>query len=101
MKMKSLVPFLLGIAIAVSPMLQAQDRDHHDRGDHHGSDDNANTPLALIGVIGVPGNPIASTDIADVNQATERLYFTKDGTVYLAHAGVKLSALVVVSPSGK
>ena len=25
----------------------------------------------------------------------------KDGTVYLAHAGVKLSALVVVSPSGK
>jgi len=26
---------------------------------------------------------------------------TKDGTVYLAHAGVKLSALVVVSPSGK
>jgi DNA-binding beta-propeller fold protein YncE len=26
---------------------------------------------------------------------------TKDGIVYLAHAGVKLSALVVVSPSGK
>ena len=76
MKMKSLVPFLLGIAIAVSPMLRAQDRDHHDRGDHHGPDDNANTPLALIGVIGIPGNPIASTDIADVNQATERLYFT-------------------------
>src|SRR5579862_3223132 len=26
---------------------------------------------------------------------------TKDGTVYMAHAGVKLSALVVVTPSGK
>jgi hypothetical protein len=26
---------------------------------------------------------------------------TKDGTVYLAHAGVKLSAIIVVSPSGK
>jgi hypothetical protein len=26
---------------------------------------------------------------------------TKDGTVYLAHAGVKLSALIVVTPGGK
>ena len=76
MKMKSIVPFLLGIAIAVSPMLRAQNSDHHDRGDHHGSDDNANTPLALVGVIGIPGNPIASTDIAHVDQASERLYFT-------------------------
>src|SRR6266446_3537186 len=34
----------------------------------------ANTPVALTCVITVPGNPIASSDIAWVDRATERYY---------------------------
>jgi hypothetical protein len=71
LKVKIVVPLLLGLAIAFSPMLRANhDRDDRDR------DDRAKTPLALIGAIGIPGNPIASTDIVWVDQATERLYLT-------------------------
>ncbi len=85
-KLKTVVPLLLGLAIAFSPILAAQDwgrGDHHDR-DHHDRDrdrhepDN-DTPMTLIGVIGIPGNPISSTDIAWVDQATERLYFSDQG----------------------
>src|SRR5580704_18868276 len=74
LKAKVVVPLLLGLAIAFSPMLRANhDRDDRDR-DHHERDNDS--PLSLIGVIGIPGNPISSTDIAWVDQATERLYFT-------------------------
>jgi hypothetical protein len=82
LNMKFVVPVLVvGLALAFSPILNAQDwdRDHHDRDDHHDQDHHTNTPLALIGVIGIPGNPISSTDIAWVDQATERLYFTDRG----------------------
>src|SRR5579862_3115041 len=82
LKKKLVVPILVvGLALAFSPILSAQDwdRDHHDRDDHHDQDHKTNTPLALIGVIGIPGNPISSTDIAWVDQATERLYFTDRG----------------------
>jgi hypothetical protein len=52
------------------------DRDHHDQecriSDHHDID--VNTPVTLVGVIVVPGNPIASSDIAWVDPATERYY---------------------------
>jgi hypothetical protein len=49
----------------------ANDRD--DRGgDHH--EHNVNTPVRLIGVIPVPGNPIVSADIAWVDPGTERYY---------------------------
>ncbi len=77
-KVKAVAFLVLGLAVTISPILLAQDRDHHDgdRSQHQDRSDSANTPLALIGVIGIPGNPIASTDIAHVNQATERLYFT-------------------------
>ena len=82
LNMKLVVPVLVvGLALAFSPILNAQDwdRDHQDRDDHHDQDHHTNTPLALIGVIGIPGNPISSTDIAWVDQATERLYFTDRG----------------------
>ena len=76
-KVKTVVPLLLGIAIAFSPTLRANhDRDDRDR-DHHERDNDS--PMTLIGVIGIPGNPISSTDIAWVDQATERLYFTDRG----------------------
>src|SRR5579864_5970028 len=77
LKVKTLVPLLLGIAIAFSLALRANDdRDHRARNRHERDND---TPLALIGVIGIPGNPISSTDIVWVDQATERLYFTDRG----------------------
>ncbi|HYL11515.1 MAG TPA: hypothetical protein VEV41_00635, partial [Terriglobales bacterium] len=40
--------------------------------DAHGP--NAKAPLKLIGVIGVPGNPILSSDIAWVDSGTKRFY---------------------------
>ena len=95
LKAKVVVPLLLGIAIAFSPILGAQDwdrggrhdRDHHDRDrDRHESDND--TPLALIGVIGIPGNAISSTDIAWVDQATERLYFSDRGERPYRHVPV-------------
>jgi hypothetical protein len=79
-KVKTVVPLLLGLVIAFSPILCAQDwnrGDHRDRDDHHDRD--TNTPLALIGVIGIPGNPISSTDIVWADQATERVYFSDRG----------------------
>jgi hypothetical protein len=49
------------------------DRDRDDRDRDH--DRNAsNAPLKFLGIIAVPGSPISSTDIAVVDQATERLY---------------------------
>ncbi len=77
LKVKTVVPLLLGIAIAFSPTLRANhDRDDRDRDRHERDND---SPLALIGVIGIPGNPISSTDIASVDQATERLFFADRG----------------------
>jgi hypothetical protein len=74
MKVKTLVPLLLGIALAFTLPLSAQ-RDRNRDSDEQ-DQQNTNTPLKLIGVIGIPGNPIASTDIVSVDQATERLFFT-------------------------
>src|SRR5262249_9422651 len=42
------------------------DSDHHE---HH-----VTTPVRLLGVIAVPGNPIMSTDIGWVDRGTERFY---------------------------
>jgi hypothetical protein len=99
-KVKTVVPLLLGIAIAFSPALRAQDWDHgrHQDRDHHEPDNDG--PLTLLGVIGIPGNPISSTDIVWADQATERLYFTDRGngptdTCPLA-TGVKIHGAVDV-----
>jgi hypothetical protein len=51
---------------------ERNDRDCRDR-DHF--EHNVKTPLALVGVIPVPGKPITSADIAGVDPATERYYF--------------------------
>jgi len=48
------------------------DRDCRDS-EHH--EHNVSTPVRLLGVIAVPGNPIMSTDIGWVDPGTERFYF--------------------------
>ena len=50
---------------------QGNDQGCRDEGDN---DHNARTPLKLIGVIPVPGNPIISADIAWVDPGTEAYY---------------------------
>ena len=84
MKKRTFVPLLLALAFIVPLTVRAdQDKDHRDRDDrddHHrrGSehhDRDVDTPLSLIGVIPVPGNPITSADIGWVDPGTERYYF--------------------------
>src|SRR5439155_25387057 len=72
---------LLGVAIVLPFTIKAdedgnrRDRDDRDfrQSDHHKH--NAKTPVGLVGVIPVPGNPITSADIAWVDPGTERYYF--------------------------
>ena len=54
--------FLLTLTISARP--DGRDQDEH----------NAKTPLEAIGVIGLPGQPLKSSDIAWVDPGTERLY---------------------------
>jgi hypothetical protein len=51
------------------------DGDDRDCRDRSNFDQNVKTPLALAGVITVPGKPITSADIAWVDPATERYFF--------------------------
>src|SRR6266446_4035005 len=81
MKTRVIAFLLLGVAIALAFTLRAdQERNPSDRDDrdcrdtdHH--EHNVKTPVGLIGVIPVPGNPITSADIAWVDPGTERYYF--------------------------
>jgi len=85
MKSKVTGFLLFGLAFAltlsINARLDGRDQDRDDRdGDHHDREcrdreHNEKTPLQTVGVIGIPGNPLASTDIAWVDQGTERLYF--------------------------
>ena len=54
---------------------ERQDRDDRDCRDRDHLEHGVRTPLALAGVITVPGKPITSADIAWVDPATERYYF--------------------------
>ena len=72
---------LLGVAIVLPFTIKAdedgnrRDRDDRDfrQSEHHKH--NVKTPVGLIGVIPVPGNPVTSADIAWVDPGTERYYF--------------------------
>ena len=81
MKKRTFVPLLLALAFIVPLTVRAdQDKDRKDRDDRHRHDGehhdrDLDTPLSLIGVIPVPGNPITSADIAWVDPGTERYYF--------------------------
>src|SRR5262245_20974168 len=69
---------ILGLSLVLTSSIHARADGGHDDGnckdsDHHKH--NANTPVQLVGVIPVPGNPITSADIAWVDPGTERYYF--------------------------
>ena len=49
-------------------------RDDRECGDSEHHEHNVKTPVRLLGVIAVPGNPISSTDISWVDPGTERFY---------------------------
>lgn len=63
-----------GLALTISARPDGRDRDGGPQqcGD---VEHNAKTPLQALGVIAVPGLPLASTDIAWVDPGTERFYF--------------------------
>lgn len=70
MKAKLVPCFVLCLAFLVCTITARPlwaDHDDHDR---------EAAPLKLLGTIAIPGNPIASTDIANVDQETGRLYFS-------------------------
>jgi len=82
MKQRTVRTLLLGLVFVLPLTISArQDRDnqntdHHNgdqQGEHH--EHNLKTPVGLIGVIPVPGNPITSADISWVDPGTERYYF--------------------------
>jgi hypothetical protein len=74
MKSRKAICFALAglfLALTVTMVVQAGGRDH-DR-DDQGFGQNRPKPLKLVGTILIPGSPIASTDIAWVDQNTETL----------------------------
>ena len=72
--------FLLALMVGLSLTVRADgfrdgdDQDQACRDDGENHEHNKNTPLKLIGVIPVPGNPIISADIAWVDPGTEAYY---------------------------
>src|SRR6185503_14882085 len=75
--MKKVMFLLLSIAFILPWTLWAQrssNGDEHGRNlEHH--DHNVKTPVHLVGVIPVPGNPVVSADISWTDPVTERYYF--------------------------
>src|SRR6266851_4537196 len=78
---RTLMAFLLALGLGSALTLRINARPEHDDrddrvcrddSDHHNH--NRRTPLKLIGVVPVPGNPILSADIAWVDPGTERYY---------------------------
>jgi hypothetical protein len=57
------VALVLTVSVSSNPGLDAQSREP-----------NPKTPIRLIGVIAIPGNPLVTSDIIWVDQATKRLY---------------------------
>jgi len=69
---------ILGLSFVLTSSVHARTEGNHDDGDCKDSDHhkhNGKTPVGLVGVIPVPGNPIISADIAWVDPGTERYYF--------------------------
>ena len=80
--MKKVMFMLLGLALLLPWTIRAHDDDHGDRDrDEHGRrgeehhEHNVRTPVHLVGVIPVPGNPVTSADISWTDPVTERYYF--------------------------
>ena len=80
MKGRTIVPLLLSLAFILPLTLRADqdknnDRDDRGRGDDAHNKHEINTPVSLLGIIPIPGNPITSADISWVDPGTERYYF--------------------------
>jgi hypothetical protein len=81
--MKKVMFLLLCVAFILPWTLRAHADDQHGKSgdqDEHGRslehhDHNVNTPVHLVGVIPVPGNPVVSADISWTDPVTERYYF--------------------------
>jgi hypothetical protein len=67
--------FLLTLTISARPDGRDRDDREGDQQECRDVEHNAKTPLEAIGVIPIPGNALASTDIAWVDPGTERFYF--------------------------
>ena len=69
---------VLVLAVTISARPDGRDRDDRDRDreECREVEHNEKTPLEAIGVIGLPGKPLTSSDIAWVDPGTERLYFS-------------------------
>src|SRR5438445_9684293 len=83
MNARKLGALLAGLALAFPLVIEAdrdagrkerEDRRDRDCRDNEHHEHNVRTPVGLIGVIPVPGNPITSADIAWVDPGTERYY---------------------------
>ncbi len=66
--------FLLTLTIGARPDGRDQDDRDRDQQESRDVEHNAKTPLEAIGVIGLPGKPLKSSDIAWVDPGTERFY---------------------------
>src|SRR4029077_4186437 len=78
MKLKVAGGLLLCLAFSLALIICARpERRAHVGGPQQCGDveHNAKTPLQALGVIAVPGLPLASTDIAWADPGTERFYF--------------------------
>jgi hypothetical protein len=84
MNKRTVCTLLLGLVFVLPLTISAlQNRGHEDGGHNEGDqkrgsehhEHNLKTPVGLIGVIAVPGNPITSADISWIDPATERYYF--------------------------
>jgi len=84
MKLKELTGYVLFLALSIvlTSSVSARAGEEKDKGkdkndckETEHNDHNAKTPVGLVGVIPVPGNPITSADIAWVDPGTERYYF--------------------------
>jgi hypothetical protein len=80
MKGRTISLFLLSLAF-ILPLTVRADQDKNNGHDDRGLGDDAhnkhelNTPVSLLGIIPIPGNPITSADISWVDPGTERYYF--------------------------
>jgi hypothetical protein len=81
MKSKVTGGLLFGLAFALTLTISARP-DGRDQDDRDGKqqecgdvEHNVKTPVEALGVIPIPGSPLASTDIAWVDPGTERFYF--------------------------
>jgi hypothetical protein len=68
------VAFVVPLTISADQSRNRSDRDDRDCRDSDHHEHNVKTPVGLIGVITVPGNPITSADIAWIDPGTERYY---------------------------